>query len=206
MTFNYKEWKFNEYCLLLPELTDDEFSALLKDMRINGQAFPVYAMDKEIIDGRHRFLACKTLGIDPWIIQVGDIKDNHYRGDIYDRVISTNLMRRSMNTPTKILYAIKVYEHMKPGILTAKHDAEEVANIITDITRLAKSTRRAVNRMITIVSRANKNDEFALKALKDIESRKIKTVATAYTKTIRRDHNYKPKPKIITCPKCGHKF
>jgi len=62
---------------LFPELPPEDFAALKEDIRRNGLKLPVLVHGGEILDGRHRYRACKELGIpcaavewngsDPWL-------------------------------------------------------------------------------------------------------------------------------------------
>jgi ParB-like chromosome segregation protein Spo0J len=48
---------------LFPELPAEDFAALKEDIRRNGLKVPVLVHGGEILDGRHRYKACKELGI-----------------------------------------------------------------------------------------------------------------------------------------------
>jgi hypothetical protein len=50
---------------LFPPLGDDEFAALVEDIREYGQRVPIVLVDGVLVDGRHRLRACEQLGIEP---------------------------------------------------------------------------------------------------------------------------------------------
>jgi len=48
-----------------PPMSDSEFSALVKDIRVHGQQFPIVLFDGQVLDGTHRLRACVELGRAP---------------------------------------------------------------------------------------------------------------------------------------------
>ena len=59
----------NEYQNLIPPLTPQEFNELKESIKNNGQRLRVTISDRTgqlvIVDGHHRYKACKELGIEP---------------------------------------------------------------------------------------------------------------------------------------------
>ena len=62
--------------LLFPDMPAADFAALVEDIRLHGVKIPIVVHGGHILDGRHRYLACRKLGIrcpaiewngrDPW--------------------------------------------------------------------------------------------------------------------------------------------
>lgn len=52
-------------CRILPEMTDAEFRPLVADIRAKGLMRPIVTLEGKILDGRHRFRACKEAGVTP---------------------------------------------------------------------------------------------------------------------------------------------
>jgi ParB-like chromosome segregation protein Spo0J len=62
--------------LLFPDMPAEDFAALVEDIRVHGVKVPILVHGGQIMDGRHRYLACCKLGIrcpaiewngrDPW--------------------------------------------------------------------------------------------------------------------------------------------
>jgi ParB-like chromosome segregation protein Spo0J len=50
---------------LLPAMTDDEFNNLVSSIKRHGQLEPIVVFEGAILDGRHRYKACRQLGIQP---------------------------------------------------------------------------------------------------------------------------------------------
>lgn len=55
---------------VLPMMSDDEFERLRADIEQHGLLTPIETVDGKIIDGRHRYSACKVLGIEPDVVEV----------------------------------------------------------------------------------------------------------------------------------------
>ena len=58
-------YEYHEVANIFPMMSADEFSALVEDIRVNGQRQPIYIHDGKIIDGRNRYRACQQVGIEP---------------------------------------------------------------------------------------------------------------------------------------------
>ncbi|MFY9345557.1 MAG: ParB/RepB/Spo0J family partition protein [Planctomycetota bacterium] len=76
---------------------DDEFAALVEDIRTNGQREPIVLVDGELVDGRNRMRACHELGIEPKTRNV-TAKE---AGDVFGLVMSLNFHRRHLKPHEK---------------------------------------------------------------------------------------------------------
>jgi len=77
---------------IFPTLGKDEFEALKADIKANGQREPISIFLTQVLDGRHRYRACKELELEPKITQL------HHKTDPVAFVISANLRRRHLTT------------------------------------------------------------------------------------------------------------
>lgn len=57
--------KIHEYANLSRRMDADEYERLKASIKSVGQLQPIITKDGQIIDGRHRYLACEELGIEP---------------------------------------------------------------------------------------------------------------------------------------------
>ncbi len=93
---NKKEVKTkSEYEQLVPPLTLIEYTTLKQSiMENNGNTIPIIVTEEGIIiDGHHRFKACKELGIAPKIV----IKEFAEDLEVKEFIITINLYRRHLN-------------------------------------------------------------------------------------------------------------
>lgn len=95
-------YKIHPAAELFPQMSDEDFDALVADIKENGLRDPIVIWaDDRLIDGRHRLKACKKLGIEPEVRQIG--------GDVdpYKFVVSTNLHRRHLTESQRSMVAGK---------------------------------------------------------------------------------------------------
>ena len=81
----------HELATLFPTMTNDEYAALKQNIAENGVDQPVCVWQGQIVDGRHRYLACGEMGIDPPIRYLND-DDDPVRF-----VLSANMDRRQLD-------------------------------------------------------------------------------------------------------------
>ena len=86
---------------LIPSMTPEEFDALKSDIAANGQLEPILLLDNKIIDGRHRYRACRELGIEP--------ETRAWERDgrsVVNTVVSLNVHRRHLTASQKAVLAV----------------------------------------------------------------------------------------------------
>jgi hypothetical protein len=91
--------KTHPVCKLFPDMSEDQFKELVKDIEENGQLEPILTYKDRIVDGRHRFKACKMLGIEP------RMEEWNGEGSLVKFVVSRNLHRRHLSTSQKAMIA-----------------------------------------------------------------------------------------------------
>lgn len=99
MTTNYE---YHPVANIFPMMSDDEFAALVEDIRANGQRQPIYLHEDRIIDGRNRYRACQQLGIAPNVVEWDG------EGSLVSFVVSLNLQRRHLNSSQKALLGAEI--------------------------------------------------------------------------------------------------
>jgi len=84
---------------LFPKMTDEEFNDLVMSIEENGLREPIWlSRDGRVLDGRHRYLACCELGIEP--------ETRTFDGDDeLQFVLDLNLNRRHLTTSQRALIA-----------------------------------------------------------------------------------------------------
>lgn len=95
------EMEYHEYCLLFPEMSDDDFKHLEDDLQRNGLREKIVTLDGKILDGRNRYRACVELGITPIFAP--------FNGkDALSYVISKNLSRRHLTASQRAAIAAEM--------------------------------------------------------------------------------------------------
>jgi len=86
--------KTHPYAELCPPMTADELDALVTDIKEHGLLEPIVVFEDMILDGRHRFEACRRSKIKPRFAP--------YKGNgAMEYVVSKNVKRRHL-TPTQL--------------------------------------------------------------------------------------------------------
>ena len=84
---------------LFPEMRAEEFHGLEEDIKKHGQHEPIHIYQNKIIDGRHRYRACREPGIEP------KVHEWNGTGSLVEYAISLNLHRRHLNTSQRSMVA-----------------------------------------------------------------------------------------------------
>ncbi|MBL7005427.1 MAG: ParB N-terminal domain-containing protein [Gammaproteobacteria bacterium] len=93
--------RLHTYCLLIPEMSPDDFNLLKRSIKERGQLVPIVTLDDAILDGRHRYKACKSLGITP--------KFEPYEGsDPLGYVLALNDERRHLSKSQKAMLGASI--------------------------------------------------------------------------------------------------
>lgn len=103
-----------------PVMSNEQFTALVKDIECNGQIQPVLVYRGKIVDGRHRFRALNLLENES--IKIQRLSNNMTLDDIAKLVNSTEMRRHQ--SPTQL--AIKGYRLYKIGKLTQKEVTDRI--------------------------------------------------------------------------------
>jgi hypothetical protein len=116
MSTRQKALKIHPICDMVPKMSAEAFEALKADIQKNGQVDPIWVKTGEIIDGRHRWRACRELG--------RQCKTQEFQGDdIETFVISVNVSRRHLSNNQKAWFIKRLLalhpEHSNRAIAAA---------------------------------------------------------------------------------------
>ena len=83
------DYELHPLCSLFPRIVDNDFHALVEDIRANGLREPIILHDGMILDGGNRYRACEVAGVEPNFMTFGG-------GNLVTFVLSANLHRRHL--------------------------------------------------------------------------------------------------------------
>ena len=95
--------KFHKICRLFPLMQKEEFESLKADIRENNVREPILLhTDGSILDGRNRYLACLSVGVNP------KFKTWNGKGSLLALVVSKNMQRRHLTNSQKATLAVEL--------------------------------------------------------------------------------------------------
>jgi len=98
------EYEVHPAALIPPPLADDDYQALLDSIRQHGQQHPIILFEGRVIDGRHRYQACRELGIIPRV--------ESYSGNLSPlEIVKLNLARRHLSASQKAVVALSIADY-----------------------------------------------------------------------------------------------
>jgi len=135
---------------LFPLMSEDEFHELTEDIRTNGLLEAIVLTPSgQVLDGRHRLMACREAGIEPTF--------STHAGDPWIFVISANLHRRHLTDTQRAVVAGKIASR-GPGERERDSNAspeafEHPAPAQKEAADLLKVSRSAVQRARSVLQR-----------------------------------------------------
>ena len=96
------EAQFHEVVDIWPKMQPREFAELVADIKANGLREPIWTYQGEIIDGRHRYLACKEAGVEP------RYQEWDGQGSLILFVASLNQHRRHLDAGQRAMIAVEI--------------------------------------------------------------------------------------------------
>lgn len=104
MAVDIETREFHEVVYIWPEMQPDEYEELREDIRTYGLKEDIWAYQGEIIDGRHRYLACRETGVEP------RYREWNGKGSLVLFVASLNQHRRDMDAGQRAIAAVEIEE------------------------------------------------------------------------------------------------
>lgn len=115
--------KDHELSCIFPLLSDADLAALADDIEANGLGEPIVLFEGKILDGRNRYRACMSKGIDPRTIQFDG-------ADPLAFVLSKNLHRRHLTESQRAMVAAELANMRHGG-----NRKDQAANLPLDRTQ-----------------------------------------------------------------------
>lgn len=114
-------FEIHEFSTIFPGLSEDDQAALTASIEQVGQQEPIEVWRGKVVDGRHRYLACQELGIEPIVSYI----DNETPEiTVFERVLAKNLRRRHLSASQRAAMAATLAETYQAVIGRANAAAE----------------------------------------------------------------------------------
>jgi len=130
--------KIHPLCKILPDMTADEFSDLVEGIRENGLIEVITTLDDQILDGRHRYQACRKAGVEPRFKKYSGSREG---AAVW--VFSKNVLRRHLTTNQRDMAAARL---ATMGWGEKKADAPIGATTQKEAAKLLGASRTGVQR------------------------------------------------------------
>ena len=159
-----QEYPISPLANLFPALSEAQFDGLVTSIRERGLLEEIAVWRREIIDGRHRYLACIRAGVKP---QFEHLPDD---ADPLQYVLDKNAERRDLDPSQRAVVAYRLSSMSKPGRPANSQDDEPQTTQAEAALRL-----RVSRRSVTNVSRVLAEDSGAIPTLRQaVESGRVK--------------------------------
>lgn len=139
VTPRMKALEYHPLCLAFPAMPDDEFKALVADVKRAGAVRETgWLYQGKILEGRHRYKASRAAGL--------SMRFKEYRGgDAVAFVVSCNMRRRHLDESQRAMIAARLEGYRHGG---ARKGQDSAALILTrnEAIKLAGASRRSVAR------------------------------------------------------------
>lgn len=166
--------EFHPLANIFPLIDGPEFDDLVADIRAHGVREPVWLYDGLILDGRNRYRASASAGVDcPMRTYHGD--------DPAAFVVSLNLKRRHLTESQRAMVAAKL-SNMRQGERTDKQPSANLQKVSQyDAAKLLNVSER------TVANAAKVKDEGSTELIAAVESGKVSVSAAADVATLPKD-------------------
>jgi len=144
--------KLHAYCSMIPPMSKTEYARLKDSIQTKGLLVPVVLLGDEILDGRHRYQACKEFGIKADTVQ--------YKGDDpFSYAVSLNATRRHLNQSQRALLAANMATIKQGGIRKGQNTiASQSAKLPPEISqKKAAETLQVSERMVKTAKKLKAN-------------------------------------------------
>lgn len=120
--------EFNRHHLssLCGDMDAESFNALVQDIRDQGQLEPIDVVADEVLDGWHRYRACRILEIEP------KTRDLPEESDLAAHVLGKNAHRRHLTAEQRAAVVMLAAEWMPAHRPAAKEKGDTVSPLSND--------------------------------------------------------------------------
>ena len=101
------QYQIHDVAKLFPLMSEEEYTALVGDIKKHGLREAIWLFEGKIIDGRNRYRACNEIGIEPQYRYYDD-KDS-----LIEFVVSQNLHRRHLSSSQRAMLAVAIKKEIE---------------------------------------------------------------------------------------------
>lgn len=160
-----KELQIHPYANIFPAFSTSDDDALSKSIAEHGQIHPIIIFEGKILDGRHRYKACRKAGVKTkWIVFSGTAEQ------ALNFVATVNLDRRHLSESQRAMAAAKLAE-ARLNLSSRKDDS--IANLQKPETQTEERKKAADEFNIS-----HRSVETASKVLEEAPAKVVKKVET----------------------------
>lgn len=184
--------KFHPFSEIFPIIDDDDFDALVDDIKAHGLHEPVWLYQGKVLDGRNRLMACKAAGVEP--------KFREFEGDDAEAlafVVSSNVHRRHLTASQRAMAAAEIAK-LEKG---ANQHAHKCAPSQGEAAESLKVSRRSVQNAKQVIEHGSKDLKRAVKSGEVAVTRAAEVVdlpKPQQLKAAKQKNEPAPKPLEIT--------
>jgi ParB-like chromosome segregation protein Spo0J len=168
------------YADLFPRMTDEEFKALVEDIRVNGLRQPITTYHGQILDGRQRYEAAKQAGHE---LTENDFVELKSGEDPLKFVVSQNVNRRHLNESQRAIIAANIANLQKGA---NRHTIVDSSIELPTAAKMLNVSEASVKRARNVLDKA------APQLLEQIKQGKIRVGAVS-KKVLAKSHDQQVK-------------
>lgn len=136
---NSTNYEIHEWAKLFPKMTDDEYNNLADDIVINGLYDAIMIYQNKIVDGTHRYQACKKAGIEPKVTEWTGTEE-----ELLKYIFSKNFNRRHLDASQKAMVVVE-YGCIEEVLAAKKNLVTDLVKNLTTNHNAGKTTQKVVD-------------------------------------------------------------
>ncbi|WP_027937021.1 ParB/RepB/Spo0J family partition protein [Anaeroarcus burkinensis] len=133
-----RNYEIHEWANLFPRMTEEEYDHLADDIASNGQYEAIMTYQNKIVEGVHRYLACKKAGVEPQVTEWTGTEEA-----LLKYIFGKNFNRRHLNASQRAMVAVE-YGCLEK-IIAAKNNSSDLVKNLTTNHNSGKTTQKVVN-------------------------------------------------------------
>jgi ParB-like chromosome segregation protein Spo0J len=138
---NVTDYEIHGWAKLFPKMANDEYNNLADDIASNGLYDAIMIYQNKIVDGTHRYQACKKAGIEPKVTEWTGTEE-----ELLKYIFSKNFNRRHLDASQKAMVAVE-YGCLEEVLTAKKKLVTDLVKNLTTNQNASKTTQKVVDRI-----------------------------------------------------------